>query len=124
MQVSVLLQSKGADVVTMTPDLAVAEAVAILGEHRIGAVVVSADGTSIDGVLSERDIVRALAGSGAALGIAGAWIVSRSLQRLAFGTSVASPVTLVVAAAAVAAIAALAAAVPAPMIEPMMTSPG
>jgi hypothetical protein len=33
---------------------------AVLAEHRIGAVVISADGTSVDGIASERDIVRAL----------------------------------------------------------------
>jgi len=32
----------------------------VLAEHRIGAVVISADGTSVDGIASERDIVRAL----------------------------------------------------------------
>jgi CBS domain-containing protein len=61
MQVSVLLQSKGTEVVTVRPDATVAEVAIVLAEHRIGAVVVTADGRSIDGVLSERDIVRALA---------------------------------------------------------------
>lgn len=65
MQVSVLLQNKGADVVTVRPDDTVAEAVRVLAVHRIGAVVVSADGETIDGVLSERDVVRALADRGA-----------------------------------------------------------
>jgi CBS domain-containing protein len=61
MQVSVLLQSKGTDVVTVGPDATIAEVAIVLAEHRIGAVVVTSDGRSIDGVLSERDIVRALA---------------------------------------------------------------
>lgn len=61
MQVSVLLQSKGNEVVTVGPDATIAEVAIVLAEHRIGAVVVTADGRSIDGVLSERDIVRALA---------------------------------------------------------------
>lgn len=65
MQVSVLLQQKGAGVVTVPPGLVTAEAVAVLAEHRIGAVVVSDDGRRIDGVLSERDVVRALAREGA-----------------------------------------------------------
>ena len=39
----------------------------MLAEHRIGAVVVSHDGTSVDGIVSERDIVRALAKRGAAV---------------------------------------------------------
>ena len=40
---------------------------AVLAEHRIGAVVVSHDGTSVDGIASERDIVRVLARRGAAV---------------------------------------------------------
>jgi CBS domain-containing protein len=39
----------------------------VLAEHRIGAVVVSRAGTSVDGIVSERDIVRALAERGAAV---------------------------------------------------------
>lgn len=66
MQVSVLLQNKGPEVVTVVPGATAAEVVAVLGSHRIGAVVVSADGTHIDGVLSERDVVRSLAEHGAA----------------------------------------------------------
>ncbi|WP_421119458.1 CBS domain-containing protein [Aquihabitans daechungensis] len=61
MQVSVLLQTKGAEVVTVRSDATIAEVAIVLAEHRIGAVVVTDDGRSIDGVLSERDIVRALA---------------------------------------------------------------
>lgn len=64
MQVSVLLQGKGAEVVTVTPDLSTEEVIAVLAARRIGAVVVSADGITIDGVLSERDVVRALAADG------------------------------------------------------------
>lgn len=78
MQVSVLLQGKGADVVTVDPDTTTAEVVAVLAEHRIGAVVVSADGRSIDGVLSERDVVRALAtdGPGALAQPARSWMTA------------------------------------------------
>lgn len=61
MQVSVLLQRKGSDVVTVAPETSVREVLDVLAEHRIGAVVVSSDGTSIAGVMSERDVVRALA---------------------------------------------------------------
>lgn len=66
MQVSVLLQDKGSEVVTVAPDDMTVDVVALLAERRIGAVVVSVDGTAIDGVLSERDIVRALATEGSA----------------------------------------------------------
>ncbi len=65
MQVSVLLQTKGSDVVTVGPGDPISEVLAILAEKRIGAVVVSADGRTIDGICSERDVVRALASLGA-----------------------------------------------------------
>jgi CBS domain-containing protein len=65
MQVSGLLAGKGTDVVTVAPDTPVEGIAARLAEHRIGAVVVSGDGSAIDGIVSERDIVRALAEQGA-----------------------------------------------------------
>ncbi|MCU1497866.1 MAG: uncharacterized protein JWM47_1819 [Acidimicrobiales bacterium] len=65
MQVSVLLQTKGSDVVTVGRGERVSEVLAVLAEHRIGAVVVSPDGQHIDGICSERDVVRALARHGA-----------------------------------------------------------
>ena len=64
MNVSGLLKVKGSDVVTVIPDTTATEVVAALATHGVGAVVVSADGRSIDGVVSERDIVRALADRG------------------------------------------------------------
>ena len=64
MQVSVLLQHKGTEVVTVVPEALVSAVAKTLAERRIGAVVVSRDGASIDGVLSERDIVLAIADRG------------------------------------------------------------
>ncbi len=64
MNVSGLLKGKGSGVVTVAPDASASEVVAQLAEHRVGAVVVSADGRLIEGVVSERDIVRALADRG------------------------------------------------------------
>ena len=64
MLVSGLLDAKGATVVTAAPGATVAEVATLLADHRIGAVVVSSDGQRIDGVVSERDIVRALAARG------------------------------------------------------------
>ena len=66
MQVSVLLQSKGSEVVTVEPARTVAQVLLVLAERRIGAVVVSSDGQTVDGVLSERDLVLALAHLGSA----------------------------------------------------------
>jgi CBS domain-containing protein len=65
MQVSGLLQTKGAEVVTVSPEVTVNEVLSVLARHGIGAVVVSPDGRALHGVLSERDIVRALAERGA-----------------------------------------------------------
>ena len=67
MRISDILRVKGTQVVTVTPDTTVRHLLAVLAEHRIGAVVVSRDGTSVDGIVSERDIVRALAERGAAV---------------------------------------------------------
>ena len=67
MHISDLLRAKGTEIVTVTPDTRVRRLLAVLAEHRIGAVVVSHNGTSVDGIASERDIVRALAERGAAV---------------------------------------------------------
>jgi CBS domain-containing protein len=67
MRISDVLRAKGTQVVTVTPDTRVRRLLAILAEHGIGAVVVSHDGAAVDGIASERDIVRALAQRGAAV---------------------------------------------------------
>ena len=62
-----ILATKGPDVVTLRSDASVTDAVARLKQFRIGAIIVSDDdGVTATGILSERDIVRALAESGAA----------------------------------------------------------
>jgi CBS domain-containing protein len=67
MRISDVLRVKGTRVVTVTPDTKVRHLLEVLAEHGIGAVVVSHDGTSVDGIVSERDIVRALTRRGAAV---------------------------------------------------------
>ena len=67
MRISDVLRVKGTQVITVTPDTTVRHLLAVLAGHRIGAVVVSHDGTTVDGIASERDIVRALARGGAAV---------------------------------------------------------
>ncbi len=57
MRVSDLLRGKGAGITTISPDASLAEAARELTAHRIGALVVTADGDAIAGILSERDIV-------------------------------------------------------------------
>lgn len=49
---------------TIKPDATVKEAIAVLTDHRIGAVVVSSDGRTPEGILSERDIVRQIGKQG------------------------------------------------------------
>jgi CBS domain-containing protein len=56
----VLAGKAGQDVVTVSPDATVRDLVAMLAEHNIGALVVSRTGGSVDGIVSERDVVRRL----------------------------------------------------------------
>ena len=65
MKVSNLLATKGSDVATISPERSVADAVALLKERGIGALVVTGAKAPIAGMFSERDVVRALATSGA-----------------------------------------------------------
>lgn len=60
MQVDNILQSKGTAVHTVKTDAPIADAVKLLNQHRIGAVVVVSDNGSVAGILSERDVVRHL----------------------------------------------------------------
>ena len=65
MRISDILRVKGEQVVTVPPDTTVERLLSVLAQHRIGAVVVSRDGAVVEGIVSERDIVRALAARGA-----------------------------------------------------------
>jgi CBS domain-containing protein len=67
MHISDVLRVKGGQVVTVTPDTDVQQLLTVLAEHRIGAVVVSQNGTAVHGIVSERDVVRSLAERGAAV---------------------------------------------------------
>jgi CBS domain-containing protein len=67
MRITDVLRGKGTQVVTVPPDTKVRRLLEVLAEHGIGAAVVSHDGTSVDGIVSERDIVRAFAKRGAAV---------------------------------------------------------
>lgn len=66
-RISVILDRKGREVVTIRPEATIEEAAQQLAAHRIGALVVSADGRTVAGIISERDIVTRLAESGAAI---------------------------------------------------------
>lgn len=66
MTVTAILKQKGSSkVMTIRPDASMAECVALMAQHRIGALVVSQDGARVDGIISERDVVKVLAGHGA-----------------------------------------------------------
>ncbi len=67
MNVDTIISNKGNKVATIRPDATVATACGMLKLENIGALVVSEDGDNIQGILSERDIVRGLAGQGAGL---------------------------------------------------------
>jgi len=47
-------------VVTVPPDATVRQLIALLAEHNVGALIVSSDGTTVEGIVSERDVVRQL----------------------------------------------------------------
>ncbi|PIW29610.1 MAG: histidine kinase [Rhodospirillales bacterium CG15_BIG_FIL_POST_REV_8_21_14_020_66_15] len=64
MNVKHILERKGSAVTTIKPGATIAEAARMLTEARIGAVVVSEDGATINGILSERDIVRVIGTDG------------------------------------------------------------
>lgn len=65
MLIGTILRDKGSDVMTVAPEATVRELLAKLAEHNIGAVVVSSDGVTIAGIVSERDVVRRLHDRGA-----------------------------------------------------------
>jgi CBS domain-containing protein len=67
MRVKDVLASKGSAVATIAPNASITQVLTLLAEHKIGALVVTEDGTSVTGIVSERDIVRALDTQGAAL---------------------------------------------------------
>jgi CBS domain-containing protein len=66
MNVKAILAAKGGDIISIEPTATLAQAAARLSEHKIGALLVLGAGSRVAGILSERDIVRALARHGAA----------------------------------------------------------
>lgn len=67
MRIKDVLRHKGSAVVTDEPDATVHDLLAALSEHAVGALVVSTDGQQVDGIVSERDVVRRLHDDGADL---------------------------------------------------------
>jgi len=60
MRIATILSGKGNEVATVAPEATIADAVDLLAEAGVGALVVSGDGQAIAGIISERDIVRRL----------------------------------------------------------------
>jgi CBS domain-containing protein len=58
--VEVLSAKAEGGVITITPDASVRELIAKLAEHNVGALIVSSDGETVEGIVSERDVVRHL----------------------------------------------------------------
>jgi len=67
MMISDVLARKGSGTVTVAPAATVPELLAVLAEHRIGAAVVTQDGDTVAGIVSERDVVRRMHAVGADL---------------------------------------------------------
>lgn len=61
----ILSQKPSGNIITVSPTDTIENAVARLSKHRIGALIVSSEGTSVDGILSERDIVQEMGQTGA-----------------------------------------------------------
>jgi CBS domain-containing protein len=64
--VKAILEAKGHDVFTLGPNEKLSEAIRLLADHRIGALVITNGDRKIVGILSERDIVRVIGKEGAA----------------------------------------------------------
>ena len=61
MRINDVLRAKPShDVITINPDASVRELIALLAEHNVGALIVSSDGSTLEGIVSERDVVRRL----------------------------------------------------------------
>ncbi len=60
MKVARILQDKGRNVLTTQPHRTMGEAAALLGSHGVGAVIVADAAGAVLGILSERDVVRAI----------------------------------------------------------------
>ncbi|MCW2711679.1 MAG: domain containing protein [Marmoricola sp.] len=68
MKINDVIRGKSSrEVITIPPDASVRELLALLAEHNIGAVIVSGEGTTVDGIVSERDVVRKLNGDDSVL---------------------------------------------------------
>lgn len=81
MRINDVLRGKSRqDVVTIPPTASVRELLTLLTEHNVGAVIVSRDGASLDGIVSERDVVRRLTAGADTLDLSVAEIASSAVH--------------------------------------------
>ena len=81
MKISDVIRDKSSNaIITIPPEATVRDLLALLAEHNIGAVIVSGDGGSVDGIVSERDVVRKLNGNDEILGAPVAQIMTAVVQ--------------------------------------------
>jgi CBS domain-containing protein len=98
MTVAAILKHKGYEVASARPTETVAEIVQVLSARRIGAVVVRDAGDQLLGILSERDVVHALAANGArALEMTAGQLMTRALKTASPRTTVGEAMTMMTA---------------------------
>ncbi len=89
MDVAAILKEKGRKVVTAQPDSTVREIISILSREQIGVVVICGKENTLDGIVSERDVVRGLAERGQALlGSTAGDLMTRNVRTCSPGDSV------------------------------------
>ena len=89
MTVAEVIRQKGRNIVSVAPDAGIAEIAAIIASRRIGAVVVLAEHGGLAGIVSERDVVKALAKHGAgALALTAGELMTRQVTTVTMATSV------------------------------------
>jgi CBS domain-containing protein len=89
MTIAAVIREKGRNVVSVSPEAGIAEIASIIASRRIGAVVVLADHGGLVGIVSERDVVKALARHGVrALELTASDLMTRQVTTVAMQTSV------------------------------------
>ncbi len=90
MNVKAILAAKGGDIFSIEPTADLAAAARLLSAHRIGAVVIRGAGGRLAGILSERDIVRAVSEHGVdALSVSVGQVMTRNVMTCSENDSIA-----------------------------------
>ncbi len=98
MTIAAILKHKGYDVASVRPELSVAEVARLLSGRRIGAAVVQDEAEHLLGIVSERDIIHALAANGAkALEMTAGQLMTRALRTASPATTIEQAMTLMTA---------------------------